>query len=196
MDDLVEAKVSVQVLLSYSVMLSEEPFDARAEMVDRAEPGFLFRYLRVHSYFLRYVQRSLIAVLGVMGDRAALVCYSVPRLSQLYSAWMPAADVLQDRFPCFVRPYSYGFLLAGYPAELLPSPDPSAQSAVSLVDLDGRARKDRLFRLFRSLRRRILRYLPAVFLLTPAALAESRTVLFRTREPANEMIPCCPIRPL
>ena len=36
MDDLVEAKVSVQVLLPYSVMLSEEPFDARAEMVDRA----------------------------------------------------------------------------------------------------------------------------------------------------------------
>ena len=145
MDDLVEAKVSVQVLLPYSVMLSEEPFDARAEMVDRAEPGFLFRYLRVHSYFLRYFQRSLIAVQRVMGDRAALVYYSVPRLSQLYSARMPAADVLQDRFPCFVRPYSYGFLLAGYPAELLPSPDPSAQSAVSLVDLDGRARKDRLF---------------------------------------------------
>ena len=92
MDDLVEAKVGVQVLLPYSVMLSEEPVDARAEMVDRAEPGFLFRYLRVHSYFLRYVQRSLIAVLGVMGDRAALVCYSVPRLSQLYSAWMPAAS--------------------------------------------------------------------------------------------------------
>ena len=145
MDDLVEAKVSVQVLLPYSVMLSEEPFDARAEMVDRAEPSFLFRYLRVHSYFLRYVQRSLIAVQPVMGDHAALVYYSVLRLSQLYSAWMPAADVLQDRFPCFVRPYRYGFLLAGYPAELLPSPDPSAQSAVSLVDLDGRARKDRLF---------------------------------------------------
>ena len=48
MDDLVEAKVGVQVLLPYSVMLSEEPFDARAEMVDRAEPGFLLRYLRVH----------------------------------------------------------------------------------------------------------------------------------------------------
>ena len=143
MDDLVEAKVSVQVLLPYSVMLSEEPFDARAEMVDRAESGFLFRYLRVHSYFLRYVQRSLIAVQRVMGDRAALVYF--PCLSQLYAARMPEADVLQDRFPCFVRPYSYGFLLAGYPAELLPSPDPSAQSAVSLVDLDGRARKDRLF---------------------------------------------------
>ena len=27
-----------------------------------------------------------------MGDRAALVYYSVPRLSQLYSAWMPAAS--------------------------------------------------------------------------------------------------------
>lgn len=148
MDDLVEAKVSVQVLLPYSVMLSEKPFDARAEMVDRAEPGFLFRYLRVHSYFLRYVQRSLIAVQRVMGDRAALVYDSVPRLSQLYSAWMPAADVLQDRFPCFVRPYSYGFLLAGYPAELLPSPDPSAQSAVSLVDLDGRSRKGKAFSAF------------------------------------------------
>ena len=95
--------------------------------------------------FTGYVQRSLIAAQGVMGDRAALVYDSVPRLSQLYSAWMPAADVLQDRFPCFVRPYSYGFLLAGYPAELLPSPDPSAQSAVSLVDLDVRTRKDRLF---------------------------------------------------
>ena len=80
-----------------------------------------------------------------MGDRAALVYDSVPCLSQLYSAWMPEADVLQDRFPCFVRPYNYGFLLAGYPAELLPSPDPSAQSAVSLVNLDGRARKDQAF---------------------------------------------------
>ena len=124
MDDLVEAKVSVQVLLPYSVMLSEEPFDARAEMVDRAEPGFLFRYLRVQSYFLRYFQRSLIAVQRVMGDRAALVYYSVPRLSQLYSAWMPAADVLQDRFPCFVRPYRYGFLLAGYPRGASSFPGP------------------------------------------------------------------------
>lgn len=99
MDDLVEAKVGVQVLLPYSVMLSEEPFDARAEMVDRAEPGFLFRYLRVHSYFLRYVQRSLIAVQPVMGDRAALVYYSVPCLSQLYAARMPAADVFRTAFP-------------------------------------------------------------------------------------------------
>ena len=112
MDDLVEAKVSVQVLLPYSVMLSEEPFDARAEMVDRAEPGFLFRYLRVQSYFLRYVQRSLIAVQRVMGDRAALVYYSVPRLSQLYSAWMPAADVLQDRLSLF-RPFLSLWLPSG-----------------------------------------------------------------------------------
>ncbi|MDY4643103.1 MAG: hypothetical protein SO410_03570 [Candidatus Enterosoma sp.] len=131
-----------------------------------------------------------------MGDRAVLVYYSVLRLSQLYSAWMPAADVLQDRFPCFVRPYRYGFLLAGYPAELLPSPDPSAQSAVSLVDLDGRARKDRLFPPFPQPQEKDSPYLLAVFLLTPAALAESRTVLFRTREPANETIPCCTIRPL